>query len=409
MEDEAERQRAEATYGSVLRLPGALRAFTAAVVGRLSYAMIPLALLFGVEEATDSFAAAGTTLGAFSIASLTAPVKSRFVDRYGQRKVLIPLACAYGVVVCLLALAVSQKTVSAVVYVVLGALVGICAPPLGPATRAVWAALTPTLDARQRAYSFDTVAEEVLFAIGPVVTGALIASVGAAVSMVVTGVLLLVGTVGLATSPAAQALGAERDVRRATWLGPFTSGGFVLVVVIVLGLGAGLGPIEVVVVARADAAGNPAAAGVLLAVLAVGSGLGGLLWGHIRHTRRLSTQLAGLLAVVAGATAVTGLVSGLIPLGVCLALTGVTIAPALIVTYLAVDTIVSDANRTEATTWVNTANNVGVAISAAAAGVIVEVASPGWALLAGAALLAALLIVLLGFRRVLDSEAVAVD
>ncbi|MEV3985317.1 MFS transporter [Nonomuraea sp. NPDC049758] len=395
------------TYATVLRLPGVARAFTAAVLGRLSYAMLPLILLFGVEEATGSFAVAGSALGAYSLASLSAPVKSRFVDRLGQRRVLIPLALACTVVLFVFAWAMSG-TSSALVHIALSVLTGVCAPPLGPAMRAVWAALTPDTDARHRAFSLDTVAEEALFALGPVVAGALIGVAGAGVSTVTMGLLLLAGTAGLAASPAArQTFVAKEDEGRrvSSLLGPFSSGGFILLVLVVLGIGAGLGPVDVVVVARADAAGNPVAAGVLLAVLAAGSGLGGLVWGRLRHTARLSTQMAGLLAVTAATTALTGLVSDLVPLGLCLALMGAAIAPALIVVYVAVDDSVSDANRTEATTWVNTANNVGVAIGAAAAGVIIEKATPGLALLAGAALVILLLAALLAFRRLVDAKA----
>ncbi|MFI7696998.1 MFS transporter [Nonomuraea sp. NPDC049655] len=308
-------------------------------------------------------------------------------------------------VLFLLAWAVSS-TSAAFAHIALSALAGICAPPLGPAMRAVWAVLTPDLDSRQRAFSLDTVAEEALFALGPVVAGVLVGFAGAGVSTIAMGVLLLVGTVGLAASPAALQtfVTTEEGPRRSNLLGPFASGGFILLVLVVLGIGAGLGPVDVVVVARADAAGNPVAAGVLLAVLAIGSGLGGLLWGRLRHTARLSTQMAGLLAVIAATTAVTGLVSDLIPLGLCLALMGVAIAPALIVVYVAVDDSVPDANRTEATTWVNTANNVGVAVGAAAAGVIIEGMSSGYALLAGAALVTTLLVALLVFRRLVDER-----
>ncbi|MFG2076170.1 MFS transporter [Nonomuraea maritima] len=391
------------TYGAILRLPGVPRAFAAAIAGRLSYAMLPLVLLFGVEDATGSFAVAGSALGAYSLASLVAPVKSRFVDTSGQRKVLIPLALACTLVLCLFALAFSTGA-TAFVHIALGAMIGICAPPLGPAMRAVWAALTPDLDARQRAYSLDTVAEEALYAVGPVIAGTLTSVAGAEVPTLAMGVLLLAGTIGLATSPAApQAVTVkEQGSRHKNLLGPFTSGGFILLVLIVLGLGAGLGPIDVVVVAKANDAGNPVAAGVLLAAMAVGSGLGGLLWGRIRHRQRLSTQLGGLLAVIACTTAVTGFVSDLLPLGLCLALMGIAIAPALIVVYIAVDDTIPPANRTEATTWVNTANNVGVAMGAAAAGLVIEVASPGAALLAGAGLVVALLVALLARKRVVD-------
>jgi len=64
------------SYRALLRYPGVLRAFTAATIGRLSYATSLLSLLLTVQHATRSYAVAGTALGAYSLASLTMPVKS---------------------------------------------------------------------------------------------------------------------------------------------------------------------------------------------------------------------------------------------------------------------------------------------------------------------------------------------
>jgi len=75
-------------YRDVLRLSGASRAFAFATFGRLSFGTVSLSLLFTVQRATGSFAVAGGVLAAFGATSLTMPVKSRFVDRYGQPRVL---------------------------------------------------------------------------------------------------------------------------------------------------------------------------------------------------------------------------------------------------------------------------------------------------------------------------------
>jgi MFS family permease len=379
------------------------------MVGRLSYAMLPVVLLFGIERATRSFAVAGVALGVFSVMSLAAPVKSRYVDQYGLRKILVPLAIVYAILFGLLGLAAGQRLTGPVSYVLLAALAGLATPPLGPSTRAVWAILTPDPQARQRAYSLDTIAEEGLWMIGPIIAGALVALAGTSASLIMSGLLLLAGTIGLATSPAAAKIrgsAATGAVRSARFL-PFSVRGFTLLVIVVLGIGIGLGPMDVVAVARASAAGSPAAAGIILAALAAGSGLGGLLWGRMEHRQRLSTQLVVLLAFIAATAALAGLAPNLAVMGLCFFVTGTAIAPALIVAYVAVDEIMPDANRAEATTWVNTANNIGVGASVPVAGIIVETMPPGRALEAGAAVIAAFLVVLITFRRSLDTAAIA--
>jgi MFS family permease len=84
------------TYRGLLALPGALRAFGTAAVARLSFGMAGLSLLLLIHHATGSFAAAGAASGAYSAGTLTAPVKSRLMDRRGQRAVLCLLAAMAG-------------------------------------------------------------------------------------------------------------------------------------------------------------------------------------------------------------------------------------------------------------------------------------------------------------------------
>ena len=68
------------SYAAVLRRDGVLRAFTAATIGRLSYAMISLALLLTIQDATGSYTIAGAALGGYALTSFLMPVKSRLID-----------------------------------------------------------------------------------------------------------------------------------------------------------------------------------------------------------------------------------------------------------------------------------------------------------------------------------------
>ena len=76
------------TYRAVLRLPGAPRAFTAAVIGRLSYAILLLSILVTVQAAAGSYAPAGASIGVFGLLSVLMPAKSRLIGRFGQRAML---------------------------------------------------------------------------------------------------------------------------------------------------------------------------------------------------------------------------------------------------------------------------------------------------------------------------------
>lgn len=151
-----------------------------------------------------------------------------------------------------------------------------------------------------------------------------------------------------------------------------------------LGFALASSPLDLAVAARAERAGHPAAAGYLLAAVAVGSVGGGLAWGARTHRRTSWAHLAGLLVASAVALAAAGAAPTLPILGGVLVVLGAVVAPVFVVAYLAADDLVPAAGRTEATTWVNTANNVGLAIGAAGAGLIIDRTGTGAALTAGA-------------------------
>ena len=386
-------------YRTVLRLPGVARVFPAAVLGRLAYAVAPLALLFTVAQATGSFAAAGAALGAFGLTSLLMPAKARLLDRFGQRAVLPVLAALAGTALVGTALAATRATEPGW-YVGLAVAVGVPAPPLGPSMRALWAALAPEPALRQRAYSLDGVVEESLYAVGPLLVGAVLAVGSAAAALALSGVLLVAGSLAMATSPAATRHGAPARGRVPTrWSGPFRRRGYPLLILTVLGFALASGPLDLAVAARAERAGHPSAAGYLLAAVAVGSALGGLAWGARRHRRTPWTHLAGLLAASAATLAAAAAAPTLVVLGGVLVLLGAAAAPVFVVAYLTADELVPAAGRTEATTWVNTANNLGLAIGAAGAGAVVDRAGTGLALLAGGLVALATAAGLLSARR----------
>ncbi len=360
-----------ATYLALLRLPGALSAFAAATLLRLSYATLVLSLLFVVEGATGSFAVAGAALGACALSTVLAPYKSRLVDRLGVRPTLTGLGVGYAAVLVVLVTCAGAGISSPTGYLLLSGLAGILTPPVGPIMRGIWATLTPSSAERNRAYSLDAVAEESLFAVGPLLVGAVVAVADPQAALLMTAFLALIGSVVLAASPLArrgEVTTAGHLPRRL--LGPLLLPGIRWVALATVGFG--LAPLEVAVAARAAEAGNPALAGYLLALLSLGSAAGGLAWGRMHHDRRASTQLLALMGVLGVGTVAAGVAPSLPTLGLALALTGAVVAPAFVVAYVLADHMVEQRMRTEATTWVSTASNLGGAAGAATAGVVVE-------------------------------------
>lgn len=359
-------------YAAVLRLPGALRVFVPALLGRLSFGMVTLALLFAVQGSTGSYAVAGAATGLFGLANvLASPYRARLVDRWGQRATLSTLAVAYALGLSGLAALTAEAGPAVWAVLVLAAAAGFFPPPLGAAMRVLWGTIAPTPAMRTRAYSVDAVAEEVLFTTGPLIVVAIITVTSPPAGLLATAGAAFVGTL-LMTSGAAsrtQRAGREPAARHAR---PLRQAGFRSVLLALLGIGCVLGTVEVAAPAFATNAGSPVVAGVLLASFSAGSMIGGLIYGHWEWKSALAARLLVLGVLLALFSGLLVLAFNVVVLGIGLALVGFFLAPSLVTGYLLADELTAPQVRTEASSWINTAVNTGAAIAAAGGGLVVD-------------------------------------
>ena len=331
-------------YLEVLRTAGALRVFVPALVGRLSFAMVTLVLLFAVQRSTDSLAVAGAATGAFGLANVIAShYRARFVDRRGQRFALNSLAIAFA------------------------------------AGLSCMAALT----AQSEPYSVDAVCEELLFTTGPLIAAAVVGAISPPVGLLATALVALVGTLGMTSSPLSRGHGSVTTPPRNS-LRPLRQSGFVAILIALLGVGVVLGTVEVVTPAVAASQGSVGLAGILLAAFAAGSAVGGLLYGQrtwrsslVKRLLISSTLMTMLCALLPTPGSVVVLACGLIAVGFFL-------APSLVIGYLLADDITAVEVRTEASSWINTAVNAGAAAAAIIVGFTVDASDPRLGFLIGA-------------------------
>ncbi|HET6860079.1 MAG TPA: MFS transporter [Streptomyces sp.] len=369
-----------ATYRAVLRTPRSRRPFAAAMLGRLSYGMVPLALILTIQDATGSYATAGGAMALFGLTSvLLSPARAALIDRHGARCALPPMAVAYAVLLVALAAVTRWPDAPDALLVGAAAVAGACTPPLGPVVRAVWSRLLSDRQLLQRAYSLDGVAEELLYVSGPLLAGLLAAVLLPAAGLVAGAALVLVGGLGLATSAAVrEADAAPADAVREEGA-PRASSGRRRPVVRALrapiaaaaGLGLCIGAVELLVVAFADQHDRAAAVSWVLAALSAGSAVGGLAYGAVNWRVPERVRLPLLVAGLGLALAPAGLSPHLYVLIGAAGLAGIFVAPALTTAYLIADGSVPDRDRTRAGAWVNTAFNAGASAGAAAFGLLV--------------------------------------
>ncbi|MEU0413546.1 MFS transporter [Streptomyces griseorubiginosus] len=366
---------------AVLLLPGALRAFLPALIGRSALAMGGLALLLAVQDSTGSYTQAGFATAAFGIANvIAAPWRARAVDRFGQRTALTTMASSQAAAFIVLALTTATDGVAAIWFSVLSTVVGLTSPPLGAAMRMVWASLTTAGEQRTKAFSIDAICEDLLYVAGPVIVTAVIVATSPSIGLWVTATAVFLGTAGMTSSASSRALRGTGG-RGARGDRPLRQPSFVRVLMVLLGVGCVLGVAEIAAPAVAAQHDAVAASGWLLAAFSGGSALGGFIYGQLNLKVGAGRRLFGLCVSMGLAAVVASQLDTLGLFAAGIALVGLFLTPSLITGYLIADAIVPETSQTEASTWINTSLNLGAALASAAAGIIIDRSGAWFALL----------------------------
>lgn len=355
------------------------------VAARLPHGMFSIAVLVHVAGVTGSFATAGACTGVVAVGqAVGGPLAGRLVDRHGQTLVLAISTgvCSLGLGV----LAAADQDSSTAWFVAGAALVGLCAPPVGPCLRALVPDLVAAPTARRRVYAVDAAVTEITWVAGPVVTFAVAGWFGTGGALVVAAAVLTSAVAGFASCEASR---RWRPVPVADGR-PRTVGSANLRVLIVtlVGVGVLFGATEVAVTALSTSLGAPGAAGLLLALWGVGSLCGGVAVARFAGGgAQTGRGLAALLVVLGGGHAALAAAGGRwLVLGVLITVAGSMIAPILSTAYGMVDRIAPPGTRTEAFAWLATATAAGTAVGAALAGALVDAGGAGAGfLLAGTA------------------------
>jgi len=388
-------------YAEVLREPHVAALIASTLLARFPIGINALAVVLYLRASTGSFAIAGAVAGSLAAGSgIGAPVQGRLVDSFGQRRVLVPLGFLHAAALGALVLA-GESGAPTAALVGCGLLAGFAIPPTSSVLRSMWPHLLrdkPQL--LQPAYALDSVLIELIFILGPLLTGLLTAVLSPQAALIVSAASVVAGTLSFTALPPSREWRPDKE-GRAGVLGALGSPGVRSLVLVSLPAGVGIGLAEVTVPAFADAEGSRELAGVLLAIWSLGSAAGGLVYGTLSPRPPLATVHLAVASLLPVGLLLLATAPSIAVMGLLVIPAGMFIAPLLATRNELVGHVAPAGARTEAYTWPVTAFVGGIAIGSAMAGQIVE--GPGWrvAFVTAAAIAAAGAILALARRKTL--------
>ncbi|GAB2563291.1 MFS transporter [Kribbella endophytica] len=354
-------------YRALWRTRGVASLLASALVARLPVMASAVPMSFLAKDAAGSFGWAGVVAGTYSIGTaLGGPIWSRLADRRGGKWVVIGTGMGWSLAMFVLALLPNDWYR---LMPVVSALAGAFVSPITATLRAAWPRLVqgPRLRA---VYALDATAQEVLFAIGPMLGALVVSFVNPRAGVLSAAALALVSVwwYGVQQQPAMR---HDETVRRLTapqllWhrhrLPLILAFAFCVTAFASVSLG---------IVAFADDHGNRLIAGVLETVWAVGSLAGGLIVGALPGRRNSFVWRRSLLVSV-GMLACVFATWSPVSLGIALLLSGCVLAPTVGALYERLGAMTPDSVRTEIFGWMGSGAMVGGAVGSAVAGLVVE-------------------------------------
>ncbi len=374
-------------YADIFRIPGAWRFSAAGVIGRMPMSMFGLGTVLLISAATGKYGMAGAVSAVGSLGyAFSSPQIARLVDSRGQRRVLLPLLAVFAVATAVLIAAVELQLPTWTFFMP-GAIAGATMPSLGTMVRARWSALLAGTARLHAAFSFESVADELCFIIGPAAVTLLATEVFPAAGIGVAALLCLGGTLWFVAEH-----GTEPEVTRDAQAVPrrrrgqgAAAPGLVIVAPVYLLLGAMFVSIDLSTVSFAQHFGHKPLAGFILGTYAFGSATGGLWYGSRQWRAPVETRFAVALTLTVLGVATFWAQPNLVTLTCGIYLCGLAIAPTLIAGFSLLEAQAKPGRRTEAMSWLSSGIAVGVAAGASVVGFIIDAHGPrvGYAFAAG--------------------------
>ncbi|WP_454043578.1 MFS transporter [Cellulosimicrobium sp. Marseille-Q8652] len=360
--------------------------------------MLTIGTLLLVTQTTGSVGLGGLASAATALGTAVGgPTQGAVADRVGQRRVVLVCAPLAGIAVLALLAASAASSGSVGVVLVAATLVGASVPQVGPLARVRWFALTDDEPrSLSAAMSYESTADELSFVLGPALVGVLAAVGSPRTAMLVAAALVVVAGTAFALHPTARTGSRGRTAPRdagperpgaarpgaepeSASTGPRAALRLVrreaVAVVGMVAMGLVFGGTQASLTALTRDVGAPDLAGLVYAVMGVGSAVTALsvvaLPDRWSQAGRWTAFSGGLLV---SALALLGAAStGSLPLVVgAVAVVGLFVGPVMVTVFTVAGRRAPAGRTAAAMTLVASANVVGVALGATSAGLLAE-------------------------------------
>ena len=396
-------KQSQSPYSQLFRIRGTKAFCLSGALARLPMSMMSLGIVLALNHIYDNWTIAGTMSAAYVFAvAVVTPLYARLFDRFGQRRVG-RLALAAQVVAMLLFAFGALVRVPIGLLFVLAIMMGLTQFAFGALVRTRWAYALRGVDGEEMllntAYALEAAIDEIVFILGPILAAWLATSVHPVSQLFVpTIACALGGTVFFrlkSTQPPAMieqidvAQSEQELVREGEQSNRFSPrqlrsgkpraksallyGGVVPVLAVFVVFNMSFTAFDVSITATIKAMGLERFLGLQLAMFAVGSCIGAVIFGSRRFKgSHWAHMVLFLCLLTAGYVGFRLAMDNLLLLGVLEVLTGLFVSPLFTTGNLVVKELVPAESLTEGLSWVSTAGTVGASLGSFVAGIVLD-------------------------------------
>jgi MFS family permease len=357
-------------YSEIFKAPGTKGFASAGFVARMPMAMAPIGIVAMLSQTYGEYWLAGAVSATYALTNaVAAPQISRFVDRLGQTRVVVPSTVISVLAFVVLIAAANQDWPIWTLFV--SAFLAAAMPSIPAMVRARWSEIFRDRPELNTAFAFESAADELVYIAGASLSVGLSVALFPEAGMLASTLFLAFGSAAFiiqrATEPRVRQLEHGGSHGSAIRQRPVQIITFALIFV-----GAIFATAEVSAVAITKELGQPGAASLVIGVYAVGSFVVGLIVGALNLKMPLQRQLAIAVGIIA-LTTLPLLVADTVPLlALAVFVSGVAISPTFITAFGLIERRVPEAMLTEGITWVMTGIGIGMALGAFATGWVVD-------------------------------------